>query len=239
MQDENIVEKSLVKSLSLQQQLLDDFQDHRLVNSDLVFQRQKEINDLQLKISCHNTISCIVNWKQTTELYNIISQGKRELSMVNSKVSKLQADVTETKLESKRRGEQVDLLENELKRTRFVLWKAILLYRKELDQQKALIAEQGRDLKRLFHIGLQFKMIVNMAVLILSMLIVRKTMSNTVFRLISSRLTKKQALVRYGLESMAILVLYNQLKGRLHIPNVSRDNNWELTGFIFNHIFRR
>ncbi|KAJ2991665.1 hypothetical protein HDV02_003639 [Globomyces sp. JEL0801] len=110
-----------------------------------VFRHQQSINHLQYSITSANYMANIVNFTKNKKLENIIARGQKEILSLTRTISTLKTTIESLDQDISTQKEEAIRLEICLKDTQTVLKKAIIQYRRELDEQKEKIEAQGID----------------------------------------------------------------------------------------------
>jgi predicted nucleic acid-binding Zn-ribbon protein len=114
-----------------------------IIQINQVFRRQHSINQMQHNLASANFFANIFNFARTFGLQSIIAKGQKQILKLNQSISTLEMQIQSLNQNIESQRAEAKVLSKTLMETRLVLKRAIIQYRRELDQQKQQIRAQG------------------------------------------------------------------------------------------------
>ncbi|KAI8893260.1 hypothetical protein BC833DRAFT_609014 [Globomyces pollinis-pini] len=178
-----------------------------------VFRHQQSINHLQYSITSANYMANIVNFTKNKKLENIIARGQKEILSLTRTISTLKTTIESLDQDISTQKEEAIRLEICLKDTQAVLKKAIIQYRRELDEQKEKIEAQGIQIVQLAKSRIMLDGCVDLGLLLISIMFMRNTLLKSLLNnFIIFTPPKWKRTLRSILQFISVMTLFARLR---------------------------
>jgi hypothetical protein len=210
---------SISQSIHSQQELISQL--------NQVFTHQHSINQLNQYLHKTHFMTTVGNFARSFKLDSIIKRGEQEIFTLTKTINTLRVEIESLNSDIGSQRVEAQRLNQSLQQTQSVLKRAIVEYRRELDEQKLVMQEQAEQLQRLIRVKVKNDFLVDMGYCILislgllSLFLVRKLVSRAVLRVFTSYASKKyRKRMNFVLELISSILIFMRLQSVVKIIGI-------------------